>query len=81
MTDQHIVQKLAAVEQAVTALTQSIGTRLTREQLAKRGVVPRPDVSGWFELFEVLEYEAMERQKRSTNTEVDRASGSGRTQS
>ena len=80
MTDQQIIQKLAAVEQAVAALTQSIGTRLTREQLARRrgihrntlahlierGVVPRPDVSGRFELCEVLEFESMERQKRAT---------------
>ena len=78
MTDQQIVQKLAAVEQAIADLTQTIGTRLTREQLAQRrgihrntlaalierGIVPRPDVSGRFELCEVLEFEAMERAQR-----------------
>lgn len=78
-TDQQLLQEVAALRQTVAALVQAIGPRLTREQLCQRrgchrntlaslierGVVPRPDTAGRFELAEVLAYEDMERQQKS----------------
>lgn len=78
-TDQQLLQEVAALRQTVAALVQAIGPRLTREQLCQRrgchrntlaslierGVVPRPDTAGRFELAEVLVYEDMERQQKA----------------
>lgn len=78
-TESQLAQEVAALRHTVAALVQAMGPRLTREQLCarrvchrntlagliERGIVPRPDQNGKFLLAEVLEYEAMERQKRA----------------
>jgi len=75
----QLQQRIDALTRAVAELVQTIGPRLTREQLCQRrgihrntlaglierGIVPRPDVHGRFLLAEVIEYEAMERQQRA----------------
>ncbi len=74
-----IMQRLDALQSAVQLLTQTLGGRLTREQLCarraihrnslgelvERGIVPRPDCKGRFFMDEVLEYEVRERQLKS----------------
>lgn len=84
-TEQQLIQEVAALRhtvdalnQKVTLLVQSSGTRLTREQLRQRrgchrntlsrlierGIVPQSDATGKFLLAEVEEFEALERVQR-----------------
>lgn len=75
----QLQQRIDALTRAVAELVQTIGPRLTREQLCQRrgihrntlaglierGIVPRPDVHGKFILAEVIEYEAMEQSRKA----------------
>lgn len=76
---QQLQQRIEALTRTVAELVQTIGPRLTREQLCQRrgihrntlaglierGIVPRPDVNGRFILAEVIEYEAMEQMRKA----------------
>lgn len=76
---QQLQQRIEALTRTVAELVQTIGPRLTREQLCQRrgihrntlaglierGIVPRPDVNGRFLLSEVIEYEAMEQMRKA----------------
>lgn len=77
-TEQQLLQEVAALRQTVATLVQTMGPRLTREQMCQRrnchrntltslikaGVVPKPDAAGKFDLAEVLAFEDTERRQR-----------------
>ncbi len=84
MTTQEVhqlQQRIDTLTRTVHTLVQTIGPRLTREQLCQRrgihrntlaglidrGIVPRPDVHGRFILSDVIEYEDLEKMR---NTEA-----------